>query len=137
MKIESRTGATNTWARLDGPLEVLHPLTPVRANAAPRQTTMRFKRLEHRHGEERPEIVVRDTEPSREQPHDRPQHFVRDVAVEIEQQLEVGARFQDRERFFARAGDGAGDAHLALGDNEEPVAGLAFLEDVLADGELL
>src|SRR5438270_4874863 len=124
--------------------------------------------LEHRHREKRAEIIVRHAQPRAQQPDHRPEHLVRDVAVEIEQQLEVGARdgderaggvgdrvggalravedghlaeasagLQDRERFFARAGDGAGDAHLPLGNNEQAVAGLAFLEDVLADGELL
>src|SRR5438309_360742 len=39
--------------------------------------------------------------------------------------------------FLSGPGDRAGDADLALGNNEEPVAGLAFLEDLLADGELL
>src|SRR2546425_2936525 len=124
--------------------------------------------LEHRHREERPEVVVGHAQPGRQQPHHRPQHLVGDVAVEIEQQLEVragdgdqrtrgvgdrvggalravedrhlaeaGARLEDRQGFFPRPGDGAGDAHLALGNNEEPVARLPFLEDLLADGELL
>src|SRR5213078_2737034 len=45
--------------------------------------------LEHRHREERPEVVVGHAQPGRQQPHHRPQHLVGDVAVEIEQQLEV------------------------------------------------
>src|SRR2546430_1733041 len=50
---------------------------------------------------------------------------------------EAGARLEDGQRFLSRPGDRAGDANLAFGDNEEPVAGLAFLEHLLADGELL
>src|SRR3989454_12312 len=123
---------------------------------------------EHRHGEERPEVVVGYAQPCRQEPHDRPEHLVGDVPVEVEQQLEVGprerdqgtacvgnrvggalgavedrhlaeagARLEDGERFFARAGYGARDAHLAFGDDEQAVAGLAFLEDVVADGELV
>src|SRR5438477_509996 len=45
-------------------------------------------------------------------------------------------RFMVPEGKRARPGV-AGDAHLPLGNNEQAVAGLAFLEDVLADGELL
>src|SRR5437667_441208 len=124
--------------------------------------------LEHRHREERPEVVVGHAQPGRQQPHHRPQHLVGDVAVEIEQQLEVGAgdgdqrtrgvgdrvggalgavedhhlaeagaRLEDGQGFLPGPGDGAGDAHLALRNNEEPVARLPFLEDLLADGELL
>src|SRR2546422_5403896 len=124
--------------------------------------------LKHRHREERPEVVVGHTQAGRQQPHHGPQHLVGDVAVEIEEQLEVGARdrderargvgdrvgralgavedrhlaeagarFENGQCFLSGPGDGAGDADLALGNNEEPVAGLAFLEDLLADGELL
>src|SRR2546423_14427727 len=124
--------------------------------------------LEHRHREKRAEIIVRHPQPRAQQPHHRPEHLVGDVAVEIEQQLEVGARdgdegapavgngvggalravedghlaeagagLEDGEGLLARAGDRAGDAHVALGNNEETVAGLAFLEDVLAGDELL
>src|SRR5438093_296081 len=124
--------------------------------------------LEHRHREERAEVVVGHAQPGRQEPHDRPQHLVGDVAVEIEQQLEIGAgdrdqraggvgdrvggaleavedrhlaetgaRLEDGQRFLSGTGNRAGDANLALGNNEEPVARLAFLEDLLADGELL
>src|SRR3989440_1008109 len=124
--------------------------------------------LEHRHREKRAQIIVRHPQPGAQQPDHRPEHLVRDVAVEIEQQLEVGARdgderaggvgdrvggalravedghlaeagagLEDGEGFFARAGDGPRDAHLPVGDDEQAVAGLAFLEDVLAHGELL
>src|SRR2546425_2440158 len=40
-------------------------------------------------------------------------------------------------RSFARPGDRAGDPDLAVQDQEQPVAGLPFLEHVLRDGELL
>src|SRR3977135_231185 len=106
--------------------------------------------LEHRHREERPEVVVGHTQPGGQQPYHRPHHLVGDIAIEIEQQLEVGAgdgdqrtggigdrvggalgavenrhlaeagaRLEDGQRFLSGPGDGAGDAHLALGNNEE------------------
>src|SRR3989475_9859205 len=50
---------------------------------------------------------------------------------------EAGSRLQHRERFFPGAGNRPRDPDLAFGDQEQPVARLAFLEDVLADGELL
>src|SRR5216110_919448 len=124
--------------------------------------------LEHRHREERPEIIVAHPQPCAQQPDYRPEHFVRDVAIEIEQQLEVGARdgderaggvgdgvggalravedghfaearsgLEDGEGLFSRAGDGPGDAHFPLGNDEQAVARLAFLEHVVADRELL
>src|SRR5438477_1793948 len=124
--------------------------------------------LEHRHREERPEIIVAHPQPCAQQPDHRPEHFVRDVAIEIEQQLEVGARdgderaggvgdgvggalravedghfaeagsgLEDGEGLFSRAGDGPGDAHFPLGNDEQAVARLAFLEHVVADRELL
>src|SRR6195256_2450628 len=46
-------------------------------------------------------------------------------------------RLEDGQRFLSGSGDGAGDTNLALGNDEEPVPRLAFLEDLLADGELL
>src|SRR5947208_15653011 len=48
--------------------------------------------LEHRHRGKRAEIIVRHAHPRAEQPGHRPEHLVRAVAVEIEQQLEAGAR---------------------------------------------
>src|SRR5437016_5782940 len=124
--------------------------------------------LEHRHREERPEIIVGHPQPCAQQPDHRPEHLVRDVAIEIEQQLEVGARdgdesaggvgdgvggalravedghfaetgsgLEDGEGLFSRAGDGPGDAHFPLGNDEQAVARLAFLEHVVADRELL
>src|SRR5439155_21319966 len=50
---------------------------------------------------------------------------------------EAGAGLVDGERLLARAGNGARDAHLAFGADKQPVAGLAFLEDVMAGGELV
>src|SRR5712671_1136175 len=124
--------------------------------------------LEHGHREERPQIVVRHAQPRGQQPHDRPQDLIGDVAVEIEQELEVGTgdrdqgaggigdrvrgslgaiedrhlpearpRLQHRERFFAGAGNRPRNPDFAFRDQEKPVARLTFLEDVLADGELL
>src|SRR5207253_2875185 len=124
--------------------------------------------LQHRHREERPEIIVAHPQPCAQQPDHRPEHFVGDVAIEIEQQLEVGARdgderaggvgdgvggalravedghfaearsgLEDGEGLFSRAGDGPGDAHFPLGNDEQAVARLAFLEHVVADRELL
>src|SRR5439155_1197632 len=124
--------------------------------------------LEHGHGEERPKVVVRDAQPRGEQPYHRPEDLVRDVAVEVEQQLEVGPGdreqgtggvrdgvggalgavedrhfteagpgLEDGQRLLARPRDGARDPDLAFRDDEQAVAGLAFLEDVLPDGEFL
>src|SRR2546426_2624724 len=144
-------------------------IPPRSAKTCSKVTPLRLRYpLEHRHREERPEVVVGHAQPGRQQPHHRPQHLVGDVAVEIEQQLEVGAgdgdqrtrgvgdrvggalgavedrhlaeagaRLEDGQGFLPGPGDGAGDAHLALRNNEEPVARLPFLEDLLADGELL
>src|ERR1041384_4500619 len=42
---------------------------------------------EHGHREERPQIVVRHAEPRGQEPHDRPENLVGDVAVEVEQVL--------------------------------------------------
>src|SRR6058998_9026 len=50
---------------------------------------------------------------------------------------EARSRFQHGERFFTGAGNGPRDPDFAFGDQEEPVARFPFLEDVLADGELL
>src|SRR2546425_11949154 len=51
--------------------------------------------LEHGHREERPQIVVRHAQPGGQEPHDGPQHLVGDVAIEVEQQLEIGSRNRD------------------------------------------
>src|SRR6184192_3525810 len=144
-------------------------IPPRSAKTCSKVTPLRLRYpLEHRHREERPEVVVGDAQPGGQEPHHRPQHLIGDVAVEIEEQLEVGAgdrdqragrigdrvgralgtvedrhlaeagaRLEDGQRFLPGPGDGPGDANLARGNNEEPVARLAFLEDVLADGELL
>src|SRR5207247_618820 len=56
----------------------------------------RHLNLEHGHGEERPEVVVRHAQPGGEQPHDRPKHLVGDGTVEVEQRLEVGPRDGDQ-----------------------------------------
>src|SRR2546426_1646222 len=124
--------------------------------------------LEHGHREERPQIVVRHAQPGGQEPHDRPQNLVSDVAIEVEEELEVGtgdgdqrtagvgdrvggafgpvenrhlaetgARLEHGQRFFAGSRDRPGDPNFAIRDQEQPVARLAFLEDVLADGELL
>src|SRR5467141_3238648 len=52
--------------------------------------------LEHGHREERPQIVVRHAQPGGQEPHDGPQHLVGDVAIEVEQQLEIGSRNRDQ-----------------------------------------
>src|SRR3989442_13151652 len=51
--------------------------------------------LKHGHREERPQIVVRHAQPGGQEPHDGPQHPVGDVAIEVEQQLEIGPRNRD------------------------------------------
>src|SRR5439155_16951797 len=51
--------------------------------------------LKHRHREERPEVVVGHAQAGRQQPHHGPQHRVRDAAVELEEQPEVGPRERD------------------------------------------
>src|SRR6478736_1783406 len=63
-------------------------------------------RSEHRHRQERPEIVVGRPQPRGEQPGAGPEHLVRDVAVEVEQELELGPR--DREEHTGDVGDGVG-----------------------------
>src|ERR1041385_8468623 len=63
---------------------------------------------EHGHREERPQIVVRHAEPRGQEPHDRPENLVGDVAVEVEQQLEVRAR--DGDEGAAGVGDRVGRA---------------------------
>src|SRR6266571_1027882 len=60
-----------------------------------------------------------------------------DRAIEDGHLAETGAGFEDGERFLSRPGDGARDPDLALRNEEQAVAGLAFLEDVLPEGELL
>ena len=47
------------------------------------------------------------------------------------------AGLEHRERFFTAAGNRAADAHLALDDQKEPVAGLALAKHILAGDELL
>src|SRR5256885_14235504 len=62
--------------------------------------------LEHGHREERPQIVVRHAQPGGEEPHHRPQNFVGDVTVEVQEQLEVGTG--DRDEGAGGIGDRAG-----------------------------
>src|SRR4026207_905805 len=61
---------------------------------------------EHGHREERPQIVVRHAEPRGQEPHDRPENLVGDVAIEVEQQLEVGPG--DGDQGAAGAGNSVG-----------------------------
>src|SRR5207245_10797425 len=49
----------------------------------------------------------------------------------------AGPVAEDGHRLLARPRDGARDPDLAFRDDEQAVAGLAFLEDVLPDGEFL
>src|SRR6478736_2140131 len=49
-------------------------------------------RSEHRHRQKRPEVVVGRAEPGCEQPSAGPEHLVRDVTVEVEQELELRPR---------------------------------------------
>src|SRR5205823_4153698 len=58
-------------------------------------------------------------------------------AVEDGHFAEAGSGLEDGEGLFSRAGDGPGDAHFPLGNDEQAVARLAFLEHVVADRELL
>src|SRR3979490_3282884 len=77
----SRLRRTRPVGTTSGPL----PLWKTGGRGLPRPP------LEHRHREERPEVVVGHTQPGGQQPYHRPQHLVGDIAIEIEQQLEVGA----------------------------------------------
>src|SRR5437764_8795758 len=140
-------------------------IPPRSAKTCSKVTPLRLRYpLEHRHREERPEVVVGDAQPGGQEPHHRPQHLIGDVAVEIEEQLEVGAgdrdqragrigdrvgrtlgtvedrhlaeagaRLEDGQPFLPGRGGGSGDAILALGNNEQPMTGLAFVESVSAD----
>src|SRR5216117_3325658 len=76
--------------------------------------------LEHGHREERPQIVVRHAQPRGQEPHDRPQDLVSDIAVEVEEQLEVGAG--DRDERARGIGDGVGRALGAVEDGHLPEA---------------
>src|SRR5881396_3569115 len=58
-------------------------------------------------------------------------------AVEDRHFTEAGPGLEDGQRLLARPRDGARDADIAFRDDEQAVAGLAFLEDVLPDGEFL
>src|SRR3989442_15947383 len=53
--------------------------------------------LEHGHREERPQIVVRHSQPGGQEPHDRPQRLVGEVTAAVVVELEVGSlgRAQD------------------------------------------
>src|SRR6266568_9611669 len=62
--------------------------------------------LEHGHREERPQIVVRHAQPGGQEPHDRPQNLVGDVAIEVEEELEVGTG--DGDQRTAGVGDRVG-----------------------------
>src|SRR6266850_6390946 len=156
------------WIRSRPRLRNTPPTASRMKNAAYGANEFTRSPLEHGHREERPQIVVRHAQPCGQQPHDRPQDLIGDVAVEIEQELEVGTgdrdqgaggigdrvrgslgaiedrhfpearpRLQHRERFFAGAGNRPRNPDFAFRDQEQPVARLTFLEDVLADGELL
>src|SRR6267378_4991085 len=57
--------------------------------------------------------------------------------VENRHFAEAGPRLQHGEGFLAGARNGPRDPDLAFQDEEQAVPRLAFLEDVLADGELL
>src|SRR6478736_563427 len=89
-------------------------------------------RSEHRHRQERPEIVVGRTEPRGEQPGAGPEHLVRDVAIEVEEELELGPR--DREEHARDVRDRVGGAFRAVEDRHltEAAAGLEHRERFLA-----
>ena len=84
------------------------------AGPAPAAGEVGRRHLKHGHGEERPEVVVRHPQPRREQAYHRPEHLVGDVAVEVEQQLEIGAR--DGDEGAARVRGGVGGAFRAVED---------------------
>src|SRR5207247_599886 len=156
------------WTRSRPRLRNTPPTASRMKNAAYGANAFMRSPSEHGHREERPQIVVRHAQPCGEEPHDRPQNLVGDVAIEVEEELEVGsgdgdqrtagvgdrvggafgpvenrhlaetgARLEHGQRFFAGARDRPGDPNFAIRDQEQPVARLAFLEDVLADGALL
>src|SRR6478735_7619526 len=63
-------------------------------------------RSEHRHRQERPQVVVGRPEPGGEHPRHRPEHLEGDVAVEVEQELELRPR--DGEEHAGDVRDGVG-----------------------------
>src|SRR6185503_6852369 len=110
-KSESMSGNTRA---LGVPGAVPSPHAPLNATIIVTRNSRRMLRSEHRHGEERPQVVVRNAESRRQEADDRPQDLVRDIAVEIEQQLEVRAR--DRDQGAAGIGDGVRGAFGAVED---------------------
>src|SRR6478609_2272369 len=81
-------------------------------------------RSEHRHRQERPEIVVGRTEPRRQQPGAGPEHLVRDVTVEVEEEFELRPR--DREQHAGDMRDGVGGPLGAVEDRHVAEAAARF-----------
>src|SRR6266516_3861322 len=84
------------WIRSRPRLKNTPPTASRMKNAAYGANEFTRSPLEHGHREERPQIVVRHAQPGGQQPHDRPQDLIGDVAVEVQQQLEIGTGNRDQ-----------------------------------------
>src|SRR5881296_684705 len=84
------------WIRSRPRLKNTPPTASRMKNAAYGANEFTRSPLEHGHREERPQIVVRHAQPGGQKPHDRPQNFVGDVAIEVQQQLEIGTGNRDQ-----------------------------------------
>lgn len=73
---------------------------------------------EHRHGEDRPEVVIGGPEATAHEPYHGAQHFVGESKVRLEQHLEISARYRDKLTLgvhdrVRRAGRGIEHRHLS------------------------
>src|SRR5438552_1236440 len=84
------------WIRSRPRLRNTPPTASRMKNAAYGANEFTRSPLEHGHREERPQIVVRHAQPCGQKPHDGPQHLVGDVAIEVEQQFEIGPGNRDQ-----------------------------------------
>src|SRR6185312_11929027 len=164
-KSQIKTNAHSTRCAVARWCHALSRLIPFRTrhSVGPSRPTHWATHSEHGHREHRAQRVVGGAQPTAQHPHHRPQHLVCNVAMEIQQHLELGsahrdhlgaavrdrvcgslaavehghlaehrARLEHRQRFLTRTRNLTADADLALDDDEQPVAWLAFVEDLLA-----
>src|SRR6058998_3591956 len=106
------------WTRSIPRLKNTPPTASRMKNAAYGANEFTRSPLEHGHREERPQIVVRHAQPCGQQPHDRPQDLIGDLAVEIEEELEVGTG--DRNQGAGGIGDRVRGSLGAIEDRHLP-----------------